>query len=144
VDLLFSVLLYGVGGFFCLILLLFILAIMFGKRIDKQWEYEAKFLNDKGREIAEFDIESSRIAKQEREYSLKVEFQCRHTALNPGDRIEVYLEELLVVAGEVKHAGRIRLGNADLVNSPTEPGAGQICYIKHNQQILLQQALAKD
>jgi len=144
VDLLFNVLLYGVGGFLGVILLLFVLALLFGKRIDKQWEYEAEFLNEKGREIGEFEIESSRIAKQEKEYSLKVEFHCRHPGLNPGDQIEVYIEQLLVLAGEVKHPGRIRLGNPDLVDAPIDPTAGQICSVKQNDKVLMEQALRKD
>ena len=143
-DLLFNVLLYGVGGFFSLILLLFILALLFGKRVQKQWEYEAEFLNDKGREIAEFDIESSRIVKQEQEYNLKVKFHCHHAALAPGGQVQVYLDQLLVLAGEVTAEGKIRLGNADLVNAPTEPKAGQVCYIKYQDTLLLQQVLRKD
>ena len=143
-DLLFNVLLYGVGGFLGLILLLFILALLFGKRIDKQWEYEAEFVDAKGREIAEFEIESSRIAKQKQDYSLKAEFRCRHPALTPGDRVQVYIDNLLVLAGAVETQGRVRFGNPDLVNAPAEPKAGQVCYIKHNDALLLQQALRKD
>jgi hypothetical protein len=45
---------YGVGGLF---VLLVVFTLTFGKRVIKKWEYEAKFYNDKRREVGEFDIE---------------------------------------------------------------------------------------
>ena len=41
---LFMNLALGLIGF---IVLLFVLAILFGKRVDKKWEFEANFYNDK-------------------------------------------------------------------------------------------------
>ena len=58
--------------------------------------------------------------------------------------MQVYLDQLLVLAGEVTAEGKIRVGNADLVNAPTEPKAGQVCYIKYQDTLLLQQVLRKD
>ena len=44
-DTLFTIVLYILYGFFGFLLLIFILALLFGKRIKKQWEYEAECLD---------------------------------------------------------------------------------------------------
>ncbi len=125
----FSVLKYLVFGFFGLIGLLFVLALLFGKRIVKQWEYEAKFHDDSGREFAEFDIELSRIAKEETEDTFKAEFRLRHASLESGKRVQVFLDDILVLEGHSKTAGRIVLG-AEHIKKPLEAAsAGQLCRV---------------
>jgi hypothetical protein len=109
-DTLFSIVLYILYGFFGLILLLFVLAMLFGKRIKKKWEFEAEFRDAKGREFGEFDIEMSRVEKEEPDFSFKAEFKLRHESLEVGQRLQVYLDETLVMEGTVSAAGRIRLG----------------------------------
>ena len=60
----FSMVLYLIYGFLGLLAVLFVLAMLFGKRIRKQWEFEAEFRDAAGREFGELDIESSRIEKE--------------------------------------------------------------------------------
>ena len=128
-DAIFSVLKYLVFGFFGLIGLLFVLALLFGKRIIKRWEYEAKFHDDNGREFAEFDIELSRIAKKETVDTFKAEFKLRHESLKTGQRVQVFLDDVLVLEGMSERAGRIRLG-AEHIKIPLEAAsAGQLCRV---------------
>lgn len=51
------------SSFFDLIAVLFIFALIFGKRKVKKWEFEAEFRDSSGREFGGFDIELSHIAK---------------------------------------------------------------------------------
>ena len=128
-DTLFSIVVYILYGFFGLILLLFVLAMLFGKRIRKKWEFEAEFRDEKGREFGEFDIEMSRVEKEEPEFSFKAEFKLRHESLEVGQRLQVYLDETLVMEGTVSTAGRIRLGQEAVVTAATDASAGQICRV---------------
>lgn len=128
-DTLFSIVVYILYGFFGLILLLFVLAMLFGKRIRKKWEFEAEFRDDKGREFGEFDIEMSRVEKDEPEFSFKAEFKLRHESLEVGQRIQVYLDDTLVLEGTVSAAGRIRLGQEAVVTEVTDASAGQVCRV---------------
>jgi hypothetical protein len=89
-ETLFSLVVYLLYGFFGLLLLLFILAIVFGKRIKKLWEYEAEFRDAGGREFGEFDFEKSRIVKDESEYSFKAKFKMRHESLAPTGQAVFY------------------------------------------------------
>jgi hypothetical protein len=128
-DTLFSIVLYILYGFFGLILLLFVLAMLFGKRIKKKWEFEAEFRDAKGREFGEFDIEMSRVEKEEPDFSFKAEFKLRHESLEVGQRLQVYLDETLVMEGTVSAAGRIRLGQEAVVTEATDASAGQVCRV---------------
>ena len=128
-ETLFSIVLYILFGFFGLILLLFILALLFGKRIRKKWEFEAEFRDEGGREFGEFDIEMSRIEKKEPDFSFKAKFKLRHESLAPGQRVQVFLDETLVLEGNVETAGRILLRNDALVNEVSDATAGQLCRV---------------
>ena len=128
-DTLFSIVVYILYGFFGLILLLFVLAMLFGKRIKKKWEFEAEFRDEEGREFGEFDIEMSRVEKDEPEFSFKAEFKLRHESLEVGQRIQVYLDDTLVLEGTVSAAGRIRLGQEAVVTEVTDASAGQVCRV---------------
>ncbi len=143
-DMVFNFFFYGIAGFFGLILLLVILALLFGKRVIKEWDFEAEFRNERGREIGEFEIESSRVEKEEPDFSLKAEFHCRHKALAVGDAVAVYLDDVKVMAGQVEHAGRIRLDLAHLLDPTLVPEAGQNCVVRRNGELLLEQILQKD
>jgi hypothetical protein len=128
-ETLFSLVVYLLYGFFGLLLLLFILAIVFGKRIKKLWEYEAEFRDAGGREFGEFDFEKSRIVKDESEYSFKAEFKMRHESLEAGQRVQVFLDDLLVMEGTADRTGRILLGKDAIVNEVEEPRKGQTCRV---------------
>jgi len=91
--------------------LLIVFALVFGKRVKKKWEYEAEFRDEAGREFGEFDIELSQIQKQEPGYTLKAEFHMRHELPGHLQTVQVFLDDLLMLEGEVTHAGRVRLGS---------------------------------
>ena len=128
-DTLFSIVVYILYGFFGFLLLLFILALLFGKRIKKKWEYEAEFRDASGREFGELDIEMSRIEKEEPEHTFKATFRMRHESLEPGQRVEVFVDDALVVAGNVQKAGRIYLDKDTVVTPLDEASEGQMCRV---------------
>jgi len=128
-DALFSIVVYILYGFFGFLLLLFIRAMLFGKRIKKKWEFEAEFQDADGREFGEFDIEMSRIEKEEPEFSFKAKFKLRHESLEVGQRVQVYLDDLLVMEGSVVTAGRILLREDAIANTAREATAGQVCRV---------------
>lgn len=128
-DTIFSVAKYIVFGFFGFIGLLFLFALVFGKRVLKQWEYEAEFRDEDGREFGEFEIELSRIAKEETEDTFKASFRIKHGSLVAGQRVQVFLDDVLVLEGAAEKAGRIYLGKTHIVNTLAEARAGQICRI---------------
>ena len=128
-DTLFSIGVYILDGFFGLLLLLFVLALLFGKRIKKQWDYEAEFRGADGREFGEFDIEMSRIVKEETEDTFKAKFRMRHDSLEAGQRVEIYLDDILVMAGNTEKAGRIHLQSDAIVTPLAEAREGQVCRV---------------
>ena len=95
-----------------------------------QWEFEAEFRDENGREFGEFDIELSRVAKKESEDTFKADFRMRHESLEFGQRVQVYLDDDLVLEGNVEKAGRIWLSNDHVVTALTTASAGQICRIR--------------
>ena len=131
-------------GFFGLVGLLFVLTLIFGKRVIKQWEFEANFNDEKGREFGEFDIELSRLAKEESVDTLKASFRMRHPTLESGQRVQVFLEDQLVMEGSVSETGRIRLRNEHLVNEPKDPAVGQVCRVVYGGQERFRSPLVPD
>ncbi len=128
-ETLFSIVLYIIYGFFGLIFFLFILALLFGKRIKKLWEYEAEFCDASGREFGEFDFEMSKIVNEEAEYRFKARFRMRHESIGKGQMIQVFLDDLLVMQGNATHEGRIYLKEKAVLNAIEEPDAGQVCRV---------------
>lgn len=143
-DTLFSIVIYILYGFFGLLLLLFVLAILFGKRIKKKWEYEAEFRDQSGREFGEFDIEMSRIEKEETDFTFKAKFKLRHESLGAGQRVQVYLDDLLVMEGAVETPGRIYLKNNAVVSPATEARKGQVCRVVYGGREHFAQPLRPD
>ena len=129
-DVIVSIFKYIFFGFFGFIGLMFVLALVFGKRMIKQWEFEAEFRDENGREFGEFDIELSRVAKKESEDTFKASFRMRHKSLEFGQRVQVYLDNDLVLEGNVEKAGRIWLTNDHIVTALATASAGQICRIR--------------
>ena len=142
-EFIFSIITYLIFGFFGLIGLLFLLAIIFGKRVDKKWEYEAKFRDDKKKEIGEFDIELKRYEGEE-DYKLDAKFKLKHTALEIGKVVQVYLNEELVMQGNVTKKGKIYLREDSLVTQIDNPAAGQTCVVNYDGNEILCEALYKD
>lgn len=128
-ETLFSFFQYALFGFVGLLLLLVLLVLLFGRRVRKRWDYEAKFRDLSGREFGEFDLEMSKIEKEEPEYSLKAKFRMRHESLEKGQLVQVYLEDLLVMQGNVTRSGRILLRDRAVVSEVRDPAPGQVCRV---------------
>ena len=143
-EIVFTLLKYVIFGFFGLLGLLIVAAILFGDRIIKKWEYEAEFRNADGREFGEFDIELSRVEKKEPEFSLKAKFRMRHDSLKLHSTVQVFLDDLLVLEGMVKNAGRIFLTRDDLQNNIEDAQAGQLCRVVCGGNELFAEELVPD
>lgn len=139
-DSVLTVLKYLGLGFVVLIAL----ALIFGKRVKKKWEYEAEFRDEAGREFGEFDIELSQITKDEPDYTLKADFHMRHDSLEAGQTIQVYIDDLLILEGLITDAGRVQLGADRLQNSLSEAPKGQMCRIVCGNQELFRTELVRD
>ena len=61
--------------------------------------------------------------------AFKAKFKLRHDSLEVGQRVQVYLDELLVMEGTVDSAGRIYLKQEAVVSEATEASAGQVCRV---------------
>ena len=135
---------YGVLGFFGLIGALFVLALLFGKRMETKWDLEADFRDERGREIGEFDIELKRVVGEDADFTLRAEFTLRHAALAIGQPVEVCLEDAPVMRGTVETEGRIRLGNDHLCGDLKDPAVGEICSVRVGGAELLTAPLQRD
>jgi hypothetical protein len=143
-DAFFSIIKFIFLGFFGLIGVLFVLALIFGKRIVKQWEFEAEFRDEQGREFGEFDIELSRVAKKETEDTFKAKFRLRHESLEQGQRVQVFLDEVPVLEGNVETAGRIWLADGDIKTALATASAGQTCRVVYGGIERFSQAIVRD
>jgi hypothetical protein len=143
-DLVFTAVKYLLVGFFGLIGILFLLALLFGKRIVKQWEYEAEFRDTNGREFGELDIELSHIAKEETDDTFKAKFKLRHASIEAGQRVQVFLDEQLIMEGVANKAGRVMLGEEHVVETLTTAQAGQVCRVVYGGMERFSQAIVED
>jgi len=143
-DAIFSIIKFIFFGFFGLVGVLFLLALIFGKRIVKQWEFEAEFRDEQGREFGEFDIELSRVAKKETEDTFKASFRLRHESLEQGQRVQVFLDDVIVLEGNVETAGRIRLAQGDIKSTLATASAGQTCRVVYGGIERFSQAIERD
>ena len=137
-EILFSIFKYLMFGFVGLIVLIVVIAVLFGKRIKKQWEYEADFRDASGREFGEFEIELSRIEKEEPDYTLKAKLKIRHASLRPQQVLQVYIDDLLVVEETVQKPGRIYARTKNLLNPVESVQAGQRCRVVSNGATLFE------
>ncbi len=132
---------YGMGGLF---VVLIIITFVFGKRVITKWDYEAKFRNNKRREIGEFDIKMKKYDGEDTEFTLKEKFVLRHPELSQGKQVSVYLDNELVMEGNVEHAGKIYLSNKHLKSKIESPEAGQICRVMCSAIELYSEPIYKD
>ena len=143
-DLIFSVVKYLAMGFFGVIGALFLLALLFGKRVRKRWEYEAEFHDASGREFGEFDIEMSRIEKEEADFRFKAKLRMRHASLEPHDTVRVVVDDRTILEGMVEKAGRVFLGQDHIRNTIDEPAPGQLCRVMVGSVELATTTLVRD
>lgn len=128
-NLLFDVIMYSVFGVLALLAVLVVVTLVFGKRVRKQWEFEAEFRDANGREFGEFDIECSRIEKVEPDYTVKANLELKDAALTPGEAVRVFIDDTPVLEGTVTAAGYIRLKQEGLLPAAYSVRAGQRCII---------------
>ena len=126
---LIDIIMYMFFGFVGLIVLLVVFVILFGKRIRKEWEFEADFRDENGREFGEFEIELSQIEKEESDYTLKAKFRMQHPALIQHATVQVYVENTLVFEQMVETEGRMYVQRAQLINPVDRVAAGQNCRV---------------
>ena len=126
---LFSLFPYGSFGFFGFLILLVVLALVFGRRVRKRREFEAEFRSIGGTQFGEFDIQVSKVAKEEPEYSFKARFRMQHESLVKGQLVQVYLGDLLIMQGNVTRAGRILLRERAGPGAIQGPEPGQVCRV---------------
>lgn len=124
-----SIIKYLVLGFFGLVLLLVLIAAIFGKRIIKKWELEAEFKDANGQDFGEFEVELSRIDKKEPDYTLKAKFHMRHRALKQHAPVQVYVEDTLVFERRVEKEGRLHVLRSELVNPVGNDASGKTCRV---------------
>lgn len=139
-DTLFDVIKYAFGGLAGLV----VLAVLFGKRVEKKWDYEADFHDERGREIGELEIELSRIAREGADYTLDVEFSLRHPALEAGRRVEVLLADARIFAADVVVDGRIRLDTRQLCGEIKSPAVGQVVTVRCDDVEIFAEPLRRD
>ena len=125
----FAIFKFILAGFFGLVGLLVVIALLFGKRIVKQWDYEAEFRNKAGREFGEFEIELSHVARKETVDTFKAKFKMRHSSLEAGQNVQVFLDDNLVMEGNVETPGRVFLGEEHIVTALSSASSGQICRV---------------
>jgi len=143
-ETLFSIIHYGFVGFFGLIGALFVLVLLFGKRVETKWDFEADFLDERGREIGEFEAELRRIPKEENDFTLDARLRLRHPALEVGRSVQVELEGVLVMEGPVEKPGRVFLQNEHLCGEITDPKTGHVCSVQYQGSQLVKGELHPD
>ena len=130
---------FGIG-----LVALIVIALIFGKRIKKKWEYEVEFRHEDFKEYGEFEVEMSKIEKEELHYTLKVEFYFRHDAVRQTLPVQVYIDDLLVLEGMPEKDGYVRMGNEHLQNTVDEPLLDKMCRVVIGDQEIVSQALKRD
>ena len=128
-EFLFDAIKYLFLGFFGLMALLVVVAILFGKRIKRKWRFEAGFRDADGKEFGAFGIELSRIEKEEPDYTLKTKFRMRHAALTLHSTVQVYIDDLLVFERMVEKEGRLFARGVPSLSRVNELKAGQTCRV---------------
>ncbi len=120
------------SAFLSLVILLGMLvvaALFVGKRVKKQWEYEAEFRDADGREFGEFDIELSQIEKEELQPTIKVKLQMRHPSLEEHQMVQVLLDKRIVLEAMVETTGSILVSKTFGGSDLAEVAAGQTCTV---------------
>ena len=143
-ELAFAVVKYLFAGFFGFLALMFLAALLFGKRIRKRWEFEAEFHDASGREFGEFDMGMSRIEKEEPDYRFKAKLRMRHDSLQPHDTVRVLVDDKTILEGMVEKAGRVFLGDDHIRGTIDQPAAGQLCRVMIGSVELANATLVRD
>ena len=128
---------------------LIVLALLFGTRYDVKWDYyEADFLDERGREIGEFETKlRRRIDKKAAvppDYEPQTTFRLRHPALGVGQLLTVRVADERVFEAMIEQPGRVRLGTQDALCEIKSPAAGQTVTVEIGGAELLRATLRPD
>ncbi|MEM7410395.1 MAG: hypothetical protein AAF430_09195 [Myxococcota bacterium] len=140
---------YGMFAFFGGIFALIVLAVLFGKRIERKWDYEADFRDERGREIGELDVELFRVIEDKRaavqpDFQLKVKFVLRHPALTPGQGLVVRLAGEPIFEQTLSESGRVLLREDALCSQIKSPRVGDLVTVEVGGAELFSEPLRRD
>lgn len=140
----FILVMQGLGYLVAGLVVLIFLIIIFGKNQENRYDLEAEFKDENDREFADFDIKLWRYVKQAGDYQLKANFSWKEPRLSIGDKVSVYLNDVLVLEGSVEKASSISLNNKHLQNTPNNPKQGDECRVLLNGNLELKQDVVDD
>lgn len=114
---------------FGLIAIPILFVVVFGKKIRKEWEFEAEFRDATGREFGEFEIESSMIENEDTDFKLRANLKIRHESITPNVNVQVLVEDQVVFEGMTSDRGRAFFNTEGLTVETLTPEAGQRCVV---------------
>ena len=123
---------------------LFTLAMVFRKKIERQWEYEAELRDKWGSEVGELDIQMSRVCGESVEFLPGATLVFRHESLTTDQIVQVYIEDELILEGRVSKDGRVHLADGDLMSDLESVSVGQVCTVKRGGEQLAEGPLVRD
>lgn len=118
---------FGAAGLF---LLLVMFAIATGSKVQRDWEFEAKFRDSTGRSIGEFDIERTYVEKKEDDFSVKTELELRHAGLTVGQHLTVHIADQVVMEESVINDGSAYFEHRGVDIGTLVPALGQSCIVR--------------
>ena len=143
-DTLFDIFKTALLGFGALLLALFVLAVLFGKRVRKQWEYEAEFRDANGREFGEFEVELSQIDKEEPQPTAKLKLKLKDPALTVGKLAVVKLNDQVVYEVPVASGGRVSGKTIRPADEVSRPAEGDCCRVLVSGAVIAEAKLKLD
>ena len=143
-DTLFDIIKTVLLGFGALLLALFVLAVLFGKRVRKQWEYEAEFRDANGREFGEFEVELSQIEKEEPQPTAKLKLKLEDPALTVGKLAVVKLNDQVVYEVPVESDGRVSGTAIRPAAEVSRPAEGDLCQVLAGGAVIAEAKLKLD
>lgn len=100
-----------------------------GRRIRKRRQFGARFRDAETGEFGKFDIEISAARRRAAAFTTEARFRMRHPRLVLYKRVQVFVEDSIVLEGRVTSPGQIELGPAHLRELPDVLRRGQRCRV---------------
>lgn len=124
-DLVFSILKYIGLGLAAFIGLFIAVAVLFGKRIEKQWAFRADFMSSDGRDrTGKFEIDNRRVEGEGSDFRIRAGCKLRHPMLRSGQPVQVKAGDTVLMEGRVEQDGRVRLHDDARLENAETPQAG--------------------
>ena len=119
------------------IVVLIILVVLFGDKVDKKWEREVSFHNEEGIEVGEFEIELKKNSNLDQEHMLYLSFKIKHTQLKSGDIIHIKTAGQTILSLDVRKDGKAR-------HSEKHPESFQVCEVLIGDNVLVSGKFIED